>query len=84
MIVATNVVLSWATFIVVTLVILEAFTRWIVKLKLMVANMRNETVNVEADVQAVMVDARNLNADPNAPTERIAAVNEYIQHRKVK
>jgi hypothetical protein len=74
--------MAWATFIVVALCVLEATSRALTRVRLFFTRIENQTPSVEADVRALIVDARNPNADPTAPPERMAAVTEYQQHRR--
>jgi hypothetical protein len=77
-----RVVMAWATFVIIALLILDSLMRWTTRVRLAWMKLTSHTPSVDADVRVLMADTVNVNADPTRPNERVAAVNEYRQHRQ--
>jgi hypothetical protein len=82
---AFHTAIAWAGFIFIALIVVDMATN--LRLKIAALFTRPASPNIDVAVQALMVDELNLNApkpnaDPTAPDERVAAVNEYAQYRR--
>lgn len=78
---------AWIGFIFIVLLVVEMATNLRLKIHAAWLALTNRSPSVDVAVQALMVEelnvnAGNSNADPTAPDERIAAANEYLQHRR--